>query len=199
MAEFEGLGDLDDAAMARKTAMRNAQSEWEHPSMSGPEASYAAERKAAGAGNDQVSQILGEMVNTKEMSDALKGYVTQGDTSRWAEQPKHLVVVHVTHSNLKLKQIEMKLDRHATIFDVKSRLHLHCGTPPMSQRLQLQESDGTAICMMDDDNKMLGFYSPDHGMNIHVIDTDPNSISAGGALEDVSLVERYRMSEETYQ
>lgn len=33
---------------------------------------------------------------------------------------------------------------------------------------------------------------------IHVIDTDPTSLSAGGWLEDVSKVEKYVMSDEDY-
>lgn len=35
-------------------------------------------------------------------------------------------------------------------------------------------------------------------LKIHVADDDPFSLSRGGALEDVSLVKKYRMSEEDY-
>jgi tubulin-specific chaperone B len=45
---------------------------------------------------------------------------------------------------------------------------------------------------------MLGFYSVESGMEIHVIDSDPFSLSRGGGLTDVSLIEKYRMSEEAY-
>ena len=45
---------------------------------------------------------------------------------------------------------------------------------------------------------MLGFYSVTSGMEIHVIDTDPFSLSRGGGLTDVSLVEKFRMSDEDY-
>lgn len=34
--------------------------------------------------------------------------------------------------------------------------------------------------------------------SIHVIDTDPTSLSAGGWLEDVSKVEKYEISDEAY-
>ena len=54
------------------------------------------------------------------------------------------------------------------------------------------------IAQLDDDSKMLGFYSVTSGMFIHVTDVDPHSISKGGALENVNLVERYRMDEETH-
>lgn len=45
---------------------------------------------------------------------------------------------------------------------------------------------------------MLGFYSVLSGMEIHIIDTDPYSLSRGGGLTDTSLVEKYKMSEEVY-
>jgi tubulin-specific chaperone B len=51
---------------------------------------------------------------------------------------------------------------------------------------------------MIDDSKKLGFYSPRHGMRVHVVDHDPMSLSRGGGLDDVSQVEKYVMSEEDY-
>ena len=54
------------------------------------------------------------------------------------------------------------------------------------------------ICEMSDNSRMLGFYSVASGMEIHVLDTDPFSLSRGGGLTDVSLVEKYRMSDEAY-
>jgi tubulin-folding cofactor B len=35
-------------------------------------------------------------------------------------------------------------------------------------------------------------------MEIHVIDSDPYSLSRGGGLTDTSLVEKYRLSDEAY-
>jgi len=52
---------------------------------------------------------------------------------------------------------------------------------------------------MDDDRKMLGYYSPDNGMEIHIVDTDPCSMSRSGGLEDESQVEKFRMSDEAYE
>jgi tubulin-folding cofactor B len=45
---------------------------------------------------------------------------------------------------------------------------------------------------------MLGYYSVTSGMEIHVIDTNPFSLSRGGGLTDVTLVEKYRMDDEAY-
>ena len=51
---------------------------------------------------------------------------------------------------------------------------------------------------MSDNTKMLGYYSVLPGMEIHVIDTDPFSLSRGGGLTDASLVQKYRMDDEIY-
>jgi hypothetical protein len=52
---------------------------------------------------------------------------------------------------------------------------------------------------MSDDTKKLGFYSVVSGNEIHIIDTDPFSLSRGGGLTDVSLIEKYRMDDEVYE
>jgi tubulin-folding cofactor B len=52
---------------------------------------------------------------------------------------------------------------------------------------------------MSDNTKMLGFYSVASGNEIHVIDTDPFSLSRGGGLTDVSLIEKYKMDDEVYE
>jgi len=49
---------------------------------------------------------------------------------------------------------------------------------------------------MNDDLKPLGFYSPNDGYTIHVIDTDPHSITS--QLDDLSQVEKYVMSDADY-
>ena len=49
---------------------------------------------------------------------------------------------------------------------------------------------------MDDDQRDLGFYSPQDGYFIFVYDMNPNSLTK--ELEDLSQVEKYVMSEEDY-
>ena len=80
---------------------------------------------------------------------------------------------------------------------VKDRLRKHIGTPPEHQRLILR-SEGRDICEMSDESRMLGYYSVESGMEIHIIDIDPFSLSRGGGLTDVSLVEKYKMSDDAY-
>lgn len=65
------------------------------------------------------------------------------------------------------------------------------------QRL-IHKINGTPVQELADNNKMLGFYSVEAGHEIHIIDTDPFSLSRGGGLTDVSLVEKYRMADEEY-
>jgi len=52
---------------------------------------------------------------------------------------------------------------------------------------------------LSNDEAKLGYYSPSDGMRLHVIDTDPTSLSANGWLEDLSKVEKYVMSDEAYE
>ena len=59
--------------------------------------------------------------------------------------------------------------------------------------------DGELMYELADNSKKLGYYSPMNGMTLHVFDTDPHSMSRHGGFEDVSLVEKYRMSDEMYE
>lgn len=127
----------------------------------------------------------------------IRDWVTGKDHEQFASLPDGMVAVTVTHQNLKQKMLELRFDLHTTIANLKARLYLHHGTPAESQRLTLRDG-GIDICALDDDSKMLGFYSVQSGMEIFVRDVDPHSISRGGGLEDVGLVRKYEMSDEDY-
>lgn len=131
-----------------------------------------------------------------EMRDALKSWVV-GDGQNWQNVPEHMVVIHCTHSNLQRKMIEIKFDLHMTVGEVKRKLHRHCGTAPDFQRLLLKDG-GQVIAELADDSRMLGYYSVESGMTLHIVDEDPFSLSRGGGLEDESQIEKYRMSDEAY-
>ena len=49
---------------------------------------------------------------------------------------------------------------------------------------------------MSEDDRTLGYYCPQEGYNIHIIDLNPNSITK--ELEDLSQIEKYKMSNEDY-
>merc|ERR1719284_2273198 len=64
--------------------------------------------------------------------------------------------------------------------------------------LTLLDHNGQVVADLSSDEMKLGFYSPMDGWTIHVTDLDPYSLSSGGGLEDVSLVQKYEISEEDY-
>ena len=128
----------------------------------------------------------------------LRDYITANDHVQYANLAEGMVAVNVTHSNLPSNYSDIRMDLHMTIAAVKEKLRKHFGTPVEHQRL-VYKVDGRVAAEMNDDNRMLGFYSVESGQEIHVIDTDPFSLSRGGGLTDVSLVEKYRMSDEAYE
>lgn len=60
------------------------------------------------------------------------------------------------------------------------------------------KENGHTIGELSDNSRMLGYYSVQSGMEIHIIDHDPFSLSRNGGLTDVSLVEKYKISDEAY-
>lgn len=127
----------------------------------------------------------------------LSGYVKEKDGEQWSGLAASTVAVDVSHQYLKQRHVELRFDMHTTIGDIKLKIHRHCGTLPEHQTLILR-SCGQNVALMDDESKMFGFYSPTSGMEIHVKDSNPSSAAAGGWLENVALVERYRMTDEDY-
>lgn len=49
---------------------------------------------------------------------------------------------------------------------------------------------------MSEDDRTLGYYCPEDGYTIHVLDLNPNSITKD--LEDLSQIEKYKMKDEDY-
>ena len=154
--------------------------------------------------------------------EALRGYVTY--ESGGQARSTSTVLLHCTHSNLKARLFEIRLDRHMTVERVKEKLRAHVGTGSAYMHLTLLDENGqvshprfparhraktlsrSAMCrthlqvvadMIDDDLK-LGYFSPMNGWTIHITDLDPHSLAANGGLEDVSLVKKYEISEEDY-
>ena len=127
----------------------------------------------------------------------VRSYVTGADHLQYTNLPEGVVAITMTHSNLAASHLDIRLDLHMTIEAVKEKFRTHIGTHIDHQRLILKDG-GRVICEMTDNLRMLGFYSVVSGNEIHVIDTDPFSLSRNGGLTDVSLVEKYRISDENY-
>merc|ERR1719183_2787755 len=83
------------------------------------------------------------------------------------------------------------------VMQTKEKLYRHGGTPCGFQELYLRRGGGDTIFLMDE-YKSLGYYGARSGMEIHIKDLDPHSISKHGGLEDVSQVEKYVMPDEEY-
>jgi len=127
----------------------------------------------------------------------VRDYITALDHLQYTQLPEDVVAILLTHSNLPSKHVDIRLKKHMTIADVKEKFRTHIGTGVAHQRLILKRN-GEMVCEMSDDSRMLGFYSVESGNEIHVIDTDPFSMSRGGGLTDTSLIEKYKMDDETY-
>lgn len=93
--------------------------------------------------------------------------------------------------------MELRLDLHTKIGEVKRKLHAHNGTSMEHMELHLKNGGATVAVMLDDE-RPLGYYGVTNGMEIHVVDRDPFSLSRDGGLDDVSRIEKYRMSEDDY-
>merc|ERR1711968_117890 len=107
---------------------------------------------------------------------ALKEYV-MGPSGQEAGRSDSTVLLQVTHSNLKARFLEIRFDRHMLIGRVKEKLKNHCGTAVSAMVLQLKDPRGGMIAAMSDENRPLGFYSPQDGYILHIVDTDPMSAS----------------------
>eukprot|EP00349_Pseudokeronopsis_sp_Brazil_P008271 CAMPEP_0202971322 /NCGR_PEP_ID=MMETSP1396-20130829/26036_1 /ASSEMBLY_ACC=CAM_ASM_000872 /TAXON_ID= /ORGANISM="Pseudokeronopsis sp., Strain Brazil" /LENGTH=317 /DNA_ID=CAMNT_0049700581 /DNA_START=35 /DNA_END=988 /DNA_ORIENTATION=- len=138
------------------------------------------------------------MSGFKTDKQLIRDYVTAMDHLQYTQLPEDVVAITMTHSNIPTKHVDLRFNLHQTILDIKERFRVHIGTPPEYQQLILKEH-GTIVCEMADNNRKLGFYSVRSGMEIHIIDNDPYSLSRNGGLTDVSLVEKYKMSDEAYE
>lgn len=127
----------------------------------------------------------------------LRDYVTAGDASRYDNQAAGSLRLDVTHSNLIQRWHDLIFQEDSTVMATKEKLYRHGGTPVSWQELYLRRGGGDTILMLDD-SKTLKYYGAKNGMEIHLKDLDPHSISKHGGLEDVSQVEKYVMPDEEY-
>jgi tubulin-specific chaperone B len=111
------------------------------------------------------------------------------------------VLLRVKHNNLRAEFPELRLSRSMQIDDLKAKLYIHVGTRPAFMRVLLVHAgagESNAVALADE-HRVLGYYSPaPQGDTLLVYDDDPHSASKGGWLEDTSLVEKYRISDEDY-
>jgi len=133
---------------------------------------------------------------------ALKSYITAADATQYNSLAATTLVLDLTHSNLQQRHAEIRFDKHDTVDCLRLRIHQKTGTPPHMQHLQLKSTSGGTvfyeILPETESDRKLGYYNMPLGSNVHCIDIDPHSKSAGGAYENTDLVEKYKMSDEEY-
>jgi len=127
---------------------------------------------------------------------ALRNFITH--ESGGQARGESTVLLHVTHSNLKARMFEIRLDKHMTIERVKEKLRTHTGTGSLFMHLTLLDYNSQVVADMINDELKLGYFSPMDGWTIHITDLDPHSLAANGGLEDVSLVKKYEISDDDY-
>jgi tubulin-folding cofactor B len=127
----------------------------------------------------------------------LRHYVTANDASRFDGMAAGQLRLDVTHSNLQQRWHDLPFHEDMSVMQVKEKLYRHGGTGVAWQELYLRRGQGDTVFLVDD-NKPLSFYGVRSGMEIHIKDLDPHSISLHGGLEDVSQVQKYEMEDEEY-
>ncbi len=153
--------------------------------------------------SEKCRPILFQNVGARSIPDAetlkeVKDYVL--GESQGLAQGAYTVLLHVSHSNLKTTRFnELRLDLRMTISELKEKLYRHCGTRVDAMSVLLRETGtGRVLAELGDNSAKLGFYSPKNGQTLYIVDSDPHSASAGGWLENTDLVEKYAISEESY-
>lgn len=128
----------------------------------------------------------------------VRDWVTGSSDGQVSNQ--YTVIVYMTHSNLTRTRFgEVRLDVRMRVSELKSKLYTQCGTAPGSMQILLRDGErGRVLAELADENATLSFYKVRNGLTLHVVDTDPHSLSAHGALENVENVEKYVISDEAY-
>lgn len=132
---------------------------------------------------------------------ALRAYITAKDATQYQDVHASTVVLDLTHSNLTQRHIEIRFDKHDTLYRLRQRIHQKTGTSPGFQHLQIKSAGQVLqeIPPTVEDHYKLGYFGLEHhGLEVHCIDLDPHSGSRGGQYEDVSLVKKYQMTDEEY-
>lgn len=142
------------------------------------------------------SQDLPTVQECPEMV-TLRDYVQANDDTRYDRMADGNLRLDVSHSNLVQRWHDILFHTEMTVMGCKEKLYRHGGTPCGHQELYLRRGGGDTVFLMDE-NKSLGYYGTRSGMEIHIKDTDPHSLSLHGGLEDVSQVEKYVMPDEEY-
>ncbi|EFA86071.1 tubulin folding cofactor B [Heterostelium album PN500] len=138
--------------------------------------------------------------------DNLRNYILGDgqDDSSTLKAPEGQVRLEITHSVLTADLLgannwkNFQLDQ--TISQFKEKLHRFVGTDVKYMKLQLREADKSTVIVetLDSDDQQLlsGIEQIKSGLNIHIIDNDPNSFVA--TLQDTESTPHVKMSDAEY-
>ncbi|XP_063983477.1 tubulin-folding cofactor B [Diachasmimorpha longicaudata] len=88
--------------------------------------------------------------------------------------------------------VERRFQKGITIDDFKGKLELLTGGNRATMTLEVFDKNNQLVCSLTDGSRLLGSYSIDDGMRVHVTDTFIRP------EEDLSKVEKFEISEEEY-
>lgn len=106
----------------------------------------------------------------------------------------HVVNLTVT-SSINSFGSERRFQKDLTIGALKSKLELLTGSQSHNMKLEVYNKDNRLVCMLDNEDALLGSYHVDDGMRLHVVDKSGQK----GEFEDVSKVEKFEISKEEYE
>ena len=132
---------------------------------------------------------------------ALRSYITAKDATQYQDVHPSTVLLDLTHSNLIQRHIEIRFDKHDTLDRLRQRIHQKTGTSPGFQHLQIKSAGQIVLEIPPsvEDHYPLGYFGLEHhGLEVHCVDLNPYSASRGGQYEDVSLVQKFELTDEEY-
>ena len=141
-----------------------------------------------------------EMMKNRDLL-AVRAFCTARDATNRDFVHADAVIVDITHSNLRQRHAEIRLCRSNTLADLRHKIHRQTGTGAAHQHLHVYDNNSVLVCEIPAsaaDSYKIGYFLEQHGMTIHVVDANPLSVSAGRALEDVSLVPKFRLTDAAY-
>uniref|UniRef100_A0A0G4HP01 CAP-Gly domain-containing protein n=1 Tax=Chromera velia CCMP2878 TaxID=1169474 RepID=A0A0G4HP01_9ALVE len=110
-----------------------------------------------------------------------------------------MIKIDITHSNFQgHRWAEIRVDPDWTVEKLKEKVYMLAGTSASTMSLCCKVP-GKGDVSLADDATTLDAYGVTDMSEVHVTDTDPNSISSANAFTDTSRVEKFQISEEAYQ
>merc|ERR1712032_1029529 len=108
------------------------------------------------------------------------------------------IKVNITHSDLDIFIPEFRIDTGDSLGHLKDTLNTRLGTETEYMSLEIKNSNGSPVQIIDgSDETILSSFDLEDGFTIHVVDTNPESITK--QIGDISQVEKYEISDEDYK